>query len=248
MINDLLSLLAIIEQKPGALLMNKTPMELFIVGGVIMWPMIFLSFVALTVTIERVIFGVVESTKRRRQHVQQIMDFISRGQFDEAVAVAKKSPDFVARILGEAIEHRGGSMEDAFGRAASEELARYGVGLPVLDTAVTSAPLLGLLGTVTGMMQAFGAVEGGIDPQVITAGIAEALVATASGLFIAIVCLLPFNWVNTMLEDARREVEETGHALELTLRHAGFDVGSFSAAAPKGDKPAGGAQSAPARA
>jgi len=90
-------------------------------------------------------------------------------------------------------------------------------GISVLDTIVTLAPLEGLFGTVTGMIHAFGllgASELGA-PAAITGGIAEALVATGFGLAIAMISLLPFNYLGTQLEEARQEIETAAAHLEL---------------------------------
>src|SRR5690606_13679148 len=103
------------------------------------------------------------------------------------------------------------------------------VGLSVLDTAITAGPLLGLLGTVTGMMASFGEIGGDLGaPTAITGGIAEALVATASGLAIAISCLLPYNFLNSMGEEIRREIEEMGNNLEVALQDAGIASGRLT--------------------
>jgi biopolymer transport protein ExbB len=90
----------------------------------------------------------------------------------------------------------------------------------VLDTVITLAPLLGLLGTVTGLIKAFGLLgdQELAAPAALTGGIAEALIATAFGLVIAVVALVPFNYLNAKLEAARLELEDTGSQVELILR------------------------------
>lgn len=205
------------------LLMNKTPMQLFEAGGIVMWPMILLSFVALTVVIERVIFAIVEKGKRKPDAFRAILSKVEAGDIAGAIEIGKAAQsDFVARIVVAALENREASMSDAYGRAASAELARFSQGLSVLDTAITAAPLLGLLGTVTGMMGAFGKVGGDLSaPVAITGGIAEALVATATGLFVAVTCLIPYSYLNSMQEDARRSIEEAGMSLEMALSKSG---------------------------
>jgi biopolymer transport protein ExbB len=98
-------------------------------------------------------------------------------------------------------------------------LQRFNRGIAILDTIVTLAPLEGLFGTVTGMIRAFGllgASELGA-PTAITGGIAEALIATAFGLLIAMLALLPFNYLNARLEQARQEIETASAKLELLL-------------------------------
>jgi biopolymer transport protein ExbB len=212
--------------------MNKTPMQLFIAGGVVMWPMILLSFVALTAVIERVIFAIIEKGRRKPEAIHAILQKVEEGDLDGAIAVGREnSSDFVSRIVVAALENRA-SMSDAFGTAASSELARFSQGLAILDTAITAGPLIGLLGTVTGMMGAFGQISGELGaPTAITGGIAEALVATATGLCLAIVCLFPYAFLNSMQEDARRSIEEAGMSLELALSKAGNEGTVAEAAA-----------------
>jgi biopolymer transport protein ExbB len=103
--------------------------------------------------------------------------------------------------------------------AANKELKRFGRGLPVLDTCITVAPLLGLLGTVTGMMHSFSLIGGDLGaPGAITGGIAEALIATAFGLVIAIVALVPFNYLNARLDEARHQIEGAATRMELLMK------------------------------
>jgi biopolymer transport protein ExbB len=201
-----------------AFLMNKTPMELFIVGGPVMWPMLFLSLVVLTVVSERTIFLIIEKIHRDPACVRAVLKSIEEGKPEEALKLARPSKDPVARVLTGALEHRGESMEEAFARAASRELARYSQGLSIMDTSITAAPLLGLLGTVTGMMGSFGEISGELGaPTAITGGIAEALVATACGLFIAVTCLIPYGYLNSQVEDLRRSIDEAGMSLDVAL-------------------------------
>lgn len=216
---------------PLAFLMGKTPLGLFEAGGVIMWPMLFLSLVAMTVVLERLVFAFREKRRRQPQVVAEMMRLIEQKRFEEAANLGADSKDYLARILHETVQCRGPAMPEAFSRAASQELARFNQGLIVLDTAITAAPLLGLLGTVTGMMGSFGEISGDLGaPTAITGGIAEALVATACGLLIAVTALLPYNYLNSQIEDARREIEETGIGLEIAL-------GTAFSAAPANTRP-----------
>jgi biopolymer transport protein ExbB len=93
--------------------------------------------------------------------------------------------------------------------------------MATLDTCITAAPLLGLLGTVTGMMRTFGALGTGDvsgSTAAITGGVAEALIATMCGLGIAIMGLLPYNYLNARSEQAKQEVSDASHALELLIK------------------------------
>ena len=193
--------------------------ELFHKGGPIMWPLLLTSIVTATVVFERLYFIFRERKLRQPEVVDGILREVEAGNIAKAVATGKESRDFVARVLTYALQHHEQSLSGAILRAAGLELKRFNRGLSVLDTAITLAPLLGLLGTVTGMIAAFGllgATE--LDtPSVITGGIAEALIATASGLGIAIIALIPFNYLNSRLEQARHEIEDAASHLELLL-------------------------------
>lgn len=205
---------------PLAFLMNQTPMELFKHGGPIMWPILLVSFLLITVAVERIIFIIREATRRQPEVVEKMLEKVEGRDVDGAVELGKKSQDYVARILVYALTHKEHSLGNAFTRAANQELQRFSQGLPTLDTCITAAPLLGLLGTVTGMMNTFGALSGGDIASAagqITGGVAEALIATACGLAIAITGLLPYNYLNARLEEARHEVEDASNSLEIII-------------------------------
>ena len=193
--------------------------ELFQRGGIVMWPLLATSLVALTVAIERIAFALREGLRRDRAAVERLFAEVESGSIDAAGAEAERSKDYVARVLGFALAHRDVSFENALLQVSNRELQRWNRGLSVLDTAITLAPLLGLFGTVTGMIHAFGllgASELGA-PTAITGGIAQALIATAFGLLIAMVALLPFNYGNARLEEARQEIETAAAHLEMLL-------------------------------
>jgi biopolymer transport protein ExbB len=200
-------------------IMGKDPLELFREGGPIMWPIILVSFIGLTVTIERIIFVVREAQRRDPELVERMITQVEAGNIGAAIELGRPSSDYLARIMVSSLgeQHQGGFTE-AFLRASSRELTRFSQGLPILDTVITAAPLLGLLGTVTGMMGTFFSLGASDDIAAaaggITGGVAEALIATMCGLAIAIMGLLPFNYLNARLEEARHEVEDVANALE----------------------------------
>lgn len=187
-----------------------------------MWPLLATSLVALTVVLERAWFLLREHTARQPRAVERMLAFAARGGFSDAQAVGENSRDHVARVLSRALGHRDVSWSGALLQSAGEDLLRFNRGISVLDTIVTLAPLEGLFGTVTGMIRAFGllgANELGA-PAVITGGIAEALIATAFGLLIAMIALVPLNFLNTRLEQARQEIESAAAHLEIALLRA----------------------------
>jgi biopolymer transport protein ExbB len=192
--------------------------DLFLRGGPVMWPILVCSVLALTVVIERLIFIILEAVRREPRVVDAMLDAVEQSDPERALQLAAGSRDFVARTLAASLAHRREkSVSSALLRAADQELARYNRGLSTLDTIITLAPLLGLLGTVTGMMNSFGML-GATElaaPTAITGGIAEALIATAFGLAVAITALIPFNYLNARLEHARREIQDAAAHIEI---------------------------------
>src|SRR6185369_13315331 len=171
----------IIQSLPFAFILgDATPMDLFIKGKEIMWPILLLSFVAITVVVERLLFVIRENGNREPEVVEKMLEAVERRDIEGALAIGKKSKDFIAKILVYTLTNKEYSMSNAFVRASSQELARFSQGMATLDTCITAAPLLGLLGTVTGMMRTFGALGGGdigAATGTITGGVAEALIA-----------------------------------------------------------------------
>jgi biopolymer transport protein ExbB len=193
--------------------------DMFLRGGPVMWPLLIASLVALTVVFERLVFVIQERLRRDPAALETLLRLAEKGDFQGAYEAGKKSRGYVARALTHALKHRDISFSNALLHASSIELQRFNRGISVLDTIVTLAPLLGLFGTVTGMIHAFGllgASELGA-PTAITGGIAEALIATAFGLVIAMVALLPFNFLNARLEQARQEIENAAAQLEMMI-------------------------------
>ncbi|OYU98629.1 MAG: flagellar motor protein MotA [Verrucomicrobiales bacterium VVV1] len=184
------------------LLGDMTPMELFKHGGPIMWPILLVSFLGITVVVERMLFIIRENGRREPEVVEKMLECVEKGDVAGALALGKKSSDSVARILVYSLNNKEYSLANAFIRASSQELTR------------------GLLGTVTGMMKTFGSMQGDIGAAAgqITGGVAEALIATACGLFIAILGLLPFNYINARTEQAKQDISDASHALEIFIK------------------------------
>ena len=191
----------------------------FRLGGPVMFPLLACSVLAMAVVTERLLFITRELKQRDPALVGRILSHTEKGEIDQAISAGTGSGDFVARTLVYGLSHREKSFSSALLQAAGRELKRFSRGLPVLDTIVTLAPLLGLLGTVTGLIRSFGLLGAQQleAPTAITGGIAEALIATAFGLSIAIVALIPFNYLNARVEEARHEIEDASNHLELLL-------------------------------
>ncbi|MDR0536286.1 MAG: MotA/TolQ/ExbB proton channel family protein [Puniceicoccales bacterium] len=206
-----------------ALLAGEGALGYFKKGGPIMWPILLVSFVTLAVIIERLLFLAREKFVRNPHASCLIYERVEKRDIEGAVRVGATSRDFVARILVNALTHRDLSLEDAFAQASSKELARYQQGIPILDTCITAAPLLGLLGTVTGMIGTFNSLNGtdiAASAGGITGGVGEALIATTCGLAIAIAALFPFNVLNARVEQVRADIANAASALNLAIQKA----------------------------
>ena len=205
-----------------ALIQRTNLIHIFEKGGPIMWPLLVASVLALGCVLERLLFLANERRKRNRKALDQLFAEVQRGRLDNAIRIGKEAKFYVVRALGYALSHREQSLPSALLYAQAQELKRWKRGLPILDTVITLAPLLGLLGTVTGMMGSFSLIGGELSaPGAITGGIAEALIATAFGLGIAITALLPFNFLNSKLDEASHEIESAGTQLELLMQARG---------------------------
>ncbi|MDZ4773409.1 MAG: MotA/TolQ/ExbB proton channel family protein [Planctomycetota bacterium] len=216
-----------------ALVQRTNIIHIFEKGGPIMWPLLVASILALTTVIERLIFLASEKRRRDPNQLENFFATVKRGDLDAAVHQGGTSKFFVVRALTYALGHRESSLGNALDYAKANEMKRFTRGIPVLDTVITLAPLLGLLGTVTGMMGSFSIIGGDLSsPGAITGGIAEALIATAFGLGIAITCLLPFNFLNARLDEAQHELDSAASQLEMMLQTQPTPTSGTTPAAP----------------
>ena len=188
-------------------------------GGPVMIPLAACSVLALAVVIDR---AWTWWRLGRSRDPELVLARAARGEWVEARKLGEVSRSPVARVLAAGIQHRNPAPTVAMEAAARHEIARLKRFLPVLDTIVTLSPLLGLLGTVTGMIAAFGIMgqSGMNSPHAITGGVAEALIATAVGLGIAIAALVPLNFFNSRLDAMHDTIDRYGSHLELLLAEA----------------------------
>ncbi|CAF0701026.1 MotA/TolQ/ExbB proton channel family protein [Candidatus Methylacidithermus pantelleriae] len=195
--------------------------QLFLKGGPVMWPLLILSLVTVAVIVERVLFIVRDRFREEPQTLARVLSLIEEGKTEQALQLGRKSRDPLVEVAMRALEYPGGSGVRIFLEEAMEaQLQKHERGLVILDTAVTLGPLLGLLGTVTGMMRAFGMV-GSTDlagqQAVITGGVAESLIAVSFGLVVAIVAIVPLNLFGARAERVRRRLESVAYRLEIAL-------------------------------
>lgn len=169
-------------------------------GGPIMWPLLVLSLVALTLIVERLLFWLREN----------------RNPAGAAVGRLRAAhPDL-------RIEQESTDLEFPL-RFEERRLER---GMVVLDTVITAAPLLGILGTVLGIIDSFEllSVRAAHDPLAVTGGVAEALITTASGLVIALAVIFPYNWFRTRIQDRLGELEHEMRRLQTDATSGGGEA------------------------
>lgn len=200
--------------------------ELIVKGGVFMYPIIFCSIVALAVFIERL------WTLRRKniipdEFVRSVEDLIRKQKISEALFLAQGNPSSIGRIFFAGLKNTGRGMwlvkeaiEERGGREAMSLEKRVGI----LATVANLAPLLGLLGTVSGMIKSFNVIslEGTGNPTHLAGGIAEALITTAAGLCVAIPVLVCHRILKNKSESLIFEMEESSLRLVDDIqKHSG---------------------------
>ena len=192
-------------------------LNIFLSGGPVMYPLLACSIISLTVVIERLIFWITLNRRRNRQLLDEIMALCELGDWEAVRRKTAGSKDPIIKILISGILHRRYSMIKAMEASAADEFKRMRRFMNVLDTMITVAPLLGILGTVTGIIQSFDVLgTSGIEhPEFVTAGIAQALITTAAGLGIAILTVFPYNYFNSLVEDAAILIEKYATSLEI---------------------------------
>jgi len=191
-------------------------------GGPVMWPLLFFSLLGLTFIIERYI-----ALTKARINVNEFLTKIRKAllvnrNVKEAVKVCEQYKGPVASVMKAGLLRYGHSREDiekTIENAALFELDRLERGMGVLATTANVSPMLGFLGTVTGMIKSFAtlAASGLTNPGKVAAGISEALITTAAGLMIAIPVQLAFNWYTTKINRFVRETETATNMLMETF-------------------------------
>ena len=191
--------------------------EIVRAGGPLMWPIIFCSIVAAAIVLER-LWTLQDKRVLPAELPQKVWQLIENGQVTDKVVTALEQHSPLGRLLATGLANRHRShellmerLEDA-GRHVVYELERF---LNTLGTIAGISPLLGLLGTVTGIIRAFDAIQaGGMgNPSVLSGGIAEALVCTAAGLCVAIPSLIAYRYLRGKVE--RLVVEMEKHAMRM---------------------------------
>jgi biopolymer transport protein ExbB len=192
------------------------------VGGVMIYPLLALTVLAVVIIIEKAFVYAVR-TRLPSDLIGLVETFgFAWDDVDKRVVTLGERNYFGAffRVILANRAHPAWWVESRAADEASQVEKALGRWLWVLETIVTAAPLLGLLGTITGMVRAFKLFgEGGlVDPSGVTGGVAEALIATALGLFIALIALFAFNFFSHRQAEVMDEMERLGTRLVDHIR------------------------------
>jgi len=193
-------------------------------GGPVMSPIIVCSVVGLAVSIQKIIQLVLMPTGSD-QLMRSVKVNMSQGRPVEAMQAAKAAKGPVAGLARAAVSNYGrpyNEIKDAIEMAGREEVHAMERKMNVLDGIVTLAPLLGLLGTVTGLIKNFqvlSAFAGLTTPAQLSGGIAEAMITTAAGLIVAAPLMLIYSWLSVVIDDKVAEMDR--RAAELLAIAAG---------------------------
>ncbi|PIE04107.1 MAG: flagellar motor protein MotA [Spirochaetales bacterium] len=191
--------------------------DILVKGGLVLWAIILLSVAALAIIIERYLYFRKIRTDEEQLFLR-VKSATGKGHFDEAMAICDASPSPFSTLLKTGIEHRQRSSwerKEVLRDTAAQEVPLLEKNIGALGTIAHIAPLLGLLGTVTGNIRAFGVLGrfGSVgDPSVLAQGISEALLTTAAGLIVAIPATIFYNAltgrVNALIVRMENQVNE----------------------------------------
>ncbi|MGI6567230.1 MAG: MotA/TolQ/ExbB proton channel family protein [Firmicutes bacterium] len=203
-------------------------LDLIIRGGPVMIPLLLCSVLVVAVSLERLVYLL-----RCRVDTEDLMDDIKlalqQGKILEAIQIAKKTRGPVAAVLAAGIAHYDKDKQfirERLEEVAHEEVFRMERRLGLLDAIITAAPLLGLLGTVTGIINSFQVIAavGGLDDTLaLSSGIAEALITTAAGLIIAIPGTLIYSYLSGLIDRLVVDINKRSSEL-LAIFEARGDV------------------------
>lgn len=189
--------------------------EIFKAGGWVMWPLLACSLVAVAIAIER-LFSLRRSRLAQQGTVERLFSLADSGQIDRAVEVCREQPGILTNIMVAGLELGAAGEGEAVAKEAIEDAGRHETTkfnrfLGTLGTIVAISPLLGLFGTVVGMIEVFRTIseEGAGQAEQLAGGISQALITTASGLLIAIPALVVHNYltgrVTSLVSDLEHE-------------------------------------------
>jgi biopolymer transport protein ExbB len=191
---------------------RMTLIDMLIQGGWLMVPIAILSIIALIVIIER--WRVIsKSSMKMESFLSDVHDMLTEGNVRQAIRYCEQTNKPLSRILVKGLQRLGRpikEIEDAIMSAGKQEAYRLESKMDWLATIAGVAPLLGFLGTVTGMIEAFQQIqtmEGQVNPSLLAGGIWEALITTAFGLMVGIIAYGFYNYLLTKINRKIFELE-----------------------------------------
>jgi len=190
-------------------------------GGPVMWPILLCSLMGVTVAFERLFAFWKYNTANLyfKKRTLELLESIKDGRFEDALEASRKLDSPASGIITEALQNIDTGFCETLQAASQRELNKLRRGFSVLDTVITVAPMLGILGTVTGIIATFNSLNASTmsNPTAATAGIGEALITTATGLIVAIICIFPFNYLTSQLTRCATELEQVMHKFEVAF-------------------------------
>jgi biopolymer transport protein ExbB len=213
--------------------LTQSAAELMQRGGPIMWPLLAMSLLAVTLIVERLWFWLATHRPGRLARLRRVEALIAGGELTLAAELYRDDRSVYGRMAQAVLTARqeGRPIEPAAAAALDAQRARLERFMPTLSTLITAAPMVGILGTVVGIIASFqilAAEQTTTDPRVVSQGIAEALLTTAAGLLIAIVVLFPYNAFRAQAERALGRLEHL--VLAVAARGDASEASSAKAA------------------
>ncbi len=189
-------------------------------GGPVMYPLLVCSIVSIALILERTFFWTLQSIRNRPKVLARALGLVAEGKIPQAKEILSQTRDAISNVLLIGLTANSSSPVERMEMAASKELLQMQRFLPLMNTLITLAPLLGILGTVTGIIHSFELLGTSVvaDPKAVSAGVAEALITTAAGLTIAIWTLLPYNHFAKKVDLVQSRMEHFATHLEVLLK------------------------------
>lgn len=204
----------LLQMEPADGLETITLLELLLKGGYMMIPILALWIVGIYIFVERLLM-IRNASGTPDDFKDQIRSRVLSGDVQGAKLLCAQTDTPVARMIEKGISRIGNplkNIEVSIENTGKIEIYRLEKNLSMLATISGAAPMIGFLGTVTGMIQAFIAIaqeEGAVSPKLLSSGIYEAMVTTASGLFVGILCYLGYNYLVTAVQKLVHRMEYT---------------------------------------